>query len=124
MVNKEQIIEYPHCKECSEYYICKERGLTKYKPKFLERPVPDCKKECAYDHKCCYLGTPYECPEFRLWCYNDMEVAKELGIGGCYTPPQLNVGFKNFNFKTFIQELIIEGRKLLDYWNKNKGQKQ
>ena len=112
MGNKEQVIEYPHCKECSEYYICKKRGLNKYKPKFLGRPIPDCRKECAYDHKCDFREA-YECPEYREWCYNDMEVAKELGLGGCYTPPQLNLGFGCFNFKNFIQEVINEGKRLL-----------
>lgn len=113
MSNKQQIIEYPHCKECLEYYDCKEQGLNKYKPKFLKRPIPDCRKECAYDYACEFGKRAYECPEYREWCYNDMEVAKELGLGGCYTPPQLNLGFGNFNFKTFIQEVINEGRKLL-----------
>lgn len=113
MSNKEKIIEYPHCKECLEYYICKEHGLTKYEPRLLGRPVPDCRKECAYDYKCDFRERAYECPEYRLWCYNDMEVAKELGVGGCYTPPQLNLGFVNFNFKKFIQEVINEGKRLL-----------
>ena len=106
--NNEQIIEYPHCKDCSEYFICKRKGLNRYKPKFLNKL--SCGSDCAYDYKCFSNEKPYECPYFREWCYEDMEVAKELGLKGCYkkTLPRIN-----FNFS--IQEIIEMGKNI---WKK------
>lgn len=104
MTNKEQIIEYPYCRSCDGYACCKKWGLNKYRPKFLFKN--SCYDDCAYDHECFFGGTPYECPEFREWCYNDMEVAKELNIQGCYKEP--------FNLakwvKDFVYARIQEGK--------------
>lgn len=103
-----QIIEYPHCKDCSDYYICKKKGLNQYKPKFIYKS--SCRVDCAYDKKCDFGGAPYDCPEFREWCYEDMEAAKELGLGGCYTPPLPNLGYKNI--KSCIKEIIEIGKQI------------
>lgn len=104
MPNKEQIIEYPHCQSCLEYNSCKAKGLNRYSPQYLNKT--SCRDDCAYDHKCFFGGTPYECPEFREWCYNDLEVVKELNIQGCYREP--------FNLakwiKDFVYTRIQEGR--------------
>ena len=78
----DNIIEYPHCKECGEYFSCKRKGRTRYVPKFIEKT--SCRWDCAYDKRCDWWGTPYDCPEFREWCYEDMVVAKEFNMGGCY----------------------------------------
>lgn len=105
-----QIIEYPHCKDCSEYLICKKRGRNKYKPKFIEKT--SCRADCAYDKRCDFGGTPYDCPEFREWCYEDMEVAKELSKKGCYTPALLSL---NINLKKCVKEIIEIGEQI---WEK------
>ena len=105
-----QIIEYPHCKDCPEYFICKKKGLNRYRPKFLYKSA--CDLECAYDWKCIYGSKPYECPYYREWCYEDMEVAKELGVGGCYTQPLPSLGI---NIKSCIKEIIEIGEQI---WKK------
>ena len=91
------IIEYPHCKECSNYYRCKKKGYNKYKPKFLEKEL--CGEDCPYDFKC-----NFECIEYRQWCYEDLEFAKEMyqmykdSISKCYKPSIVEDTF-TFSFK-------------------------
>lgn len=106
MTNR-QVIEYPHCKDCSEYYVCKQKGLNEYRPKFLHKS--SCGSDCAYDYKCIYGDKPYECPYYREWCYEDMEVARELNVEGCYALPLLRV---NISIKNWIKEIIQIGEQL------------
>lgn len=115
MTDKEQIIEYPHCQSCLEYNICKAKGLNRYRPKYLNKT--SCRNDCAYDHKCYFGGTPYECLEFREWCYNDMDVAKEFGHKGCYRE-SLNANKCFKDFRNYIA-LTIEKGKIL--WTKIKN---
>ena len=109
MADKEQIIEYPHCQSCLEYNICKAKGLNRYRPQYLNKT--SCRNDCAYDYKCYFGGTPYECPEFREWCYNDMDVAQEFGHKGRYRK-SLNANKCFKDFKNFIA-LTIEKGKIL-----------
>lgn len=115
MTDKEQIIEYPHCQSCLEYNICKAKGLNRYRPKYLNKT--SCRNDCAYDHKCYFGGTPYECPEFREWCYNDMDVAKELNIQGCYEQPNY-IKFNNIKFNNFFEDIVQKGKILWTKINK------
>lgn len=86
-MSDENIIEYPHCQDCYEYDECKKSNLTGYYPRFLINP--ECKNECAYDKACLNYKKPFNCPEYRQWCYEDLEVAKEMGYTkGCYKPPK------------------------------------
>ena len=96
-----QIIEYPHCRDCPEYYICSKKGYNIYKPRFLKKQP--CGSDCPYDYNC-----NFECIEYRQWCYEDMEVAKELGamrFEGCYEPPLARI-----DFKSIISEIKEKGR--------------
>lgn len=108
-MSKCSIIEYPHCKDCIDYYYCKRKGFNKYRPKFIDKS--SCRADCAYDKRCDFWGTPYDCPEFREWCYEDMEVAKELGVGGCYQEP-LPTLFNWSEIISIIKEIRDYGEKL------------
>ena len=111
-----QIIEYPHCKDCSEYFICKREGFNRYKPNFIKKT--SCRNDCAYDHKCDFGGTPYDCPEFREWCYEDMEVARELGevrYGNCYEPPLPSI-FNISLIKNAIKDIKETGEQIWIKW--------
>lgn len=79
------LIEYPHCKNCNEHYYCKKHGLSHYKPRFLKlENYAECLAECPYDKRC-KIEAVFECSQYRQWCEEDLEVAKEMNYKeGCF----------------------------------------
>ena len=63
-------LEYPHCKNCSEYRRCKEKGYNVYKTKYLKF-AEKC-TECTYDFKC-----THDCPDYYELCLNEMILLKD-----------------------------------------------
>ena len=70
-------LEYPHCRDCSEYRRCKDKGFSIYKPKYLE--FSEKCTDCSYDFNC-----TFDCPDYLELCLNDLEFARENSKKQCF----------------------------------------